>query len=89
MKNGITPGTIARTICLVLALFNQAMVMIGKPILPIDDATINETVAFIFTIVTSVIAWWKNNSFTKAALSADMVMRDLRNKEIGSDLDGE
>lgn len=89
MKNKITPGTLARTICLALALFNQFMVMMGRPILPIEDATINETVACIFTIVTSVISWWKNNSFTSAAIAADTVMRDLKNKDITTDLDGE
>lgn len=72
----ITAGTIARTIVLALALVNQILAACGINIIPIDDETINTLVATAFTVVTAVIAWWKNNSFTKKALAADMYMRN-------------
>ena len=30
----------------------------------------------LFTAVTTVVAWWKNNSFTKEAIEADMMLRE-------------
>lgn len=75
MKMSITPGTIARTIILIVALVNQILTVTGHAILPFDDETITETVSIIFTVITSIIAWWKNNSFTQAALMGDEVMR--------------
>ena len=67
----IEAGTIVRTICLVLALINQVLVMSGHSILPIEDATVEAVVTNIVTIVTAVAAWWKNNSFTQKAIAAD------------------
>lgn len=69
--NGITKGTIARTIILALALINQLLTALGYQPLQIDDALIENIVAAVFTIIAAVWAWWKNNSFTKTAKKAD------------------
>lgn len=74
----VTAGTIARTIILILAIVNQVLTMLGKPILPINNEQIAELVASVWTIVMSFITWWKNNSFTQAALAGDVVMRSLK-----------
>ena len=71
--NGITKGTIARTIILALALVNQVLTALGLQPLQIDDALIEQVVAAVFTIVAAVWAWWKNNSFTKTAKKADEI----------------
>ena len=68
LNNKISAGTIARTACLLLALTNQILSACGKPILPIESAT-----------VAALIAWWKNNSFTQAALAADEVYEQKKN----------
>ena len=60
----VTAGTIARTACLLLALTNQVLSALGKP-------------AGI-TTVTALVAWWKNNSFTPAALEADKTFDRLK-----------
>ena len=73
----ITSGTIARTIILALALVNQILTAFGINIIPIDDETINTIVSTAFTVVTAVIAWWKNNSFTQKAIAADMYMKNV------------
>lgn len=78
MTNKITSGTIARTIILALALINQALVMFGKSPLNIADDDIATVVSLIFTIASTVIAWWKNNSFTKAAIEADAYKDELK-----------
>lgn len=77
MKN-ITAGTIARTACLVLALVNQVLMVLGYKVIDVSDDTVNTLITTGFTVVTALIAWWKNNSFTQAAIEADEVMRELK-----------
>lgn len=79
MKN-ISAGTIARTIILVMALLNQALSAAGKPVLPIEDTQIEALVTTLWTVIAAVIAWWKNNSFTRAAIEADGYMEALKDK---------
>ena len=76
----VTAGTIARTICLARALINQILTATGHSIIPIDDETVNLLVSTAATIVMALITWWKNNSFTQAALEGDIVMRQLKAK---------
>lgn len=75
----VSKGTIIRTACLVLAIVNNALAIAGKSPLPIDDAMLTEVISFVFTVVTSVMAWWKNNSFTSVAIRADEFMKELKN----------
>ncbi len=72
----ISAGTIARTIILILALVNQILTATGHSVINISDESINTLISTGFTIVTAIIAWWKNNSFTQSALKADEVMRE-------------
>lgn len=74
----ISGGTIARTAILALALVNQILSASGHPILPIEDETIEKLVSNGATIVVAVINWWKNNSFTSAAIKGDAVMRQAK-----------
>lgn len=77
----ISAGTIARTACLLLALANQVLSALGKPVLPIESATVEQLVTAGITTVTALIAWWKNNSFTRAALEADKTFERERLKD--------
>ena len=79
--NNVTTGTIARTIVLILALANQVLAMCGKQVLNIADDDIYQTVSLLFTIGASAVAWWKNNSFSQAAIKADEVMTELKENE--------
>ena len=67
MNTNITAGTIARTICLALALTNQVLSATGHAVLPIEDAQVETLVTTGLTVAASVAAWWKNNSFTLPA----------------------
>lgn len=71
-------GTIIRTICLVLALVNQILTATGHSIIPIDDETIQALVSTIATVVTALIAWWKNNDFTEEACIGTGLTRQLK-----------
>lgn len=78
--NNISIGTIARTACLALALTNQLLSAAGKPVLPIEDAQLEQLVTSGLTVAASLAAWWKNNSFTPAALEGDSVMNQIKGK---------
>lgn len=67
----ISAGTIARTACLLLALTNQVLSALGKPILPIDSEQLEQLITAGFTTVSAIINWWYNQSFTQAAIEAD------------------
>lgn len=71
----ITAGTAARTICLVLALINQILIVFGKTAIPFADDDVYTVVSELFTIGAAVAAWWKNNSFTEAARTADELLK--------------
>lgn len=79
MDHKIAPDTIARTIVLALALINQLLINTGKTPIPIMEDDVYQLVSIIFTIITAVIAWWYNNSFTKHAIRADKYMYALKN----------
>lgn len=83
MKEQISVGTIIRTVCLILALVNLTLETFGKSIIPISDEQVSELITLIFTIVTSVTAFWKNNSFTQEAIIADGLMKDMKNTKKG------
>ena len=74
----ISAGTIGRTACLLLALTNQVLSALGKPVLPIESETVEQLVTAGITTVTALVAWWKNNSFTTAALEADKTYDQLK-----------
>lgn len=74
----ISIGTIARTACLVLALTNQILSAAGKPVLPIEDSQLETLVTTGLTVAASLAAWWKNNSFTPAAIKADADLKTYR-----------
>ena len=72
----ISQGTIIRTILLVIALINVGLEMSGKSIIPIDEELVRELVSYGFTVFAAVMAWWKNNSFTKPAIKADEYLKE-------------
>jgi SPP1 family holin len=74
----ISKGTVIRTICLGIALINQILTVTGHSPLPIDNETVGLAVTTAATIVTSLAAWWKNNSFTSAAIQADEMLQQIK-----------
>lgn len=74
----MTKGTIIRTVLLLLALVNQVLAAFGISPLPLENETVTTLVSLGFTVVTALVAWWKNNSFTKEAQAADAYLAALR-----------
>ena len=77
----VTAGTTARTVCLLLALANQVLSALGKPVLPIESTTVEQLVTAGITTVAALIAWWKNNSFTPEAIKADETMERMKKSD--------
>ncbi|NPC93632.1 phage holin [Bacillus sp. WMMC1349] len=81
MKN-VDKGTVIRTVLLFIALVNQTLMMFGKGALPISEDQVN-TVAdalylvgsTVFTIVTAVVAWYKNNYVTEKGKKQKEVLK--------------
>ncbi|MBO5364676.1 MAG: phage holin [Clostridia bacterium] len=71
----VTKETIARTIALVLALINQILAVAGKDALPFAEDQVYQLISLSLTLVASGLAWWKNNSFTRPALAADLYLK--------------
>ena len=80
LKN-VSSGTIARTLFLFVSLANSALGMFGFTSLDIDENTIYTVVTGVTTIVSAVLAFWKNNSFTKEAIEADKYRENLLTDE--------
>ncbi|MBO5136447.1 MAG: phage holin [Clostridia bacterium] len=81
MKYRPTISTITRTFFMYIALINQALAIFGKDSLPIEEDTVYQLLSLLATIITSLIVWWKNNSFTKSALQADLYLKELKNAD--------
>ena len=71
---GVTAQTWARTAVLLLALISQLAVILGKRSEAIDVDQWQEYATYILTVIGSVWSWWKNNSFTKNAQTADNIL---------------
>lgn len=67
----VSKETIVRTVVLFVALLNTVLNACGKNPLPFSDDEVYTAVSTVVAVAASLAAWWKNNSFTKAALKAD------------------
>ncbi len=74
----VKAGTVARTVCLFLALVNQILSATGHAVLPIEDSLVEAFITAGFTIAAALWAWWKNNSFTAPAIKADNYLKEMK-----------
>lgn len=80
-KLKVDRGTIIRTIVLIFVIINQFLTLIGKNPIPYSNEEFENVVAFIADFVATIVVWWKNNSFTQAALHGDERMKEIRQWE--------
>ena len=78
MKRKIEKMTIVRTAVLIFALVNQFLMISNLNPLPVTDEQFGQGVSMGLTIISALWSWWKNNSFTQAAIEADEKMRELK-----------
>lgn len=77
-NNKVSASTIARTAALALALINQVLSATGHPVLPIESAQLEQLISTGATVVTALVGWWYNNSFTHAAIEADKTYEQVK-----------
>lgn len=58
-------ATLARTVVLIVALLNQVLTSFNLNPLPFSDTQVYDAVTVVFTVVTSLITWYKNNEIKK------------------------
>lgn len=76
----ISKETLIRTIVLVIALLNSVLTMCNVNPLPFSDEQVYEGVSAVISVVATIWAWWKNNSFTKEAIEADEYKKKIKEK---------
>ncbi|MBQ8600094.1 MAG: phage holin [Clostridia bacterium] len=76
-----TKETWIRTAALLVALLNQILTVLGKNPLPFSEEEIYQVLSLAATTAAGLWAWWKNNSFTAAAVEADRYLAELKGKE--------
>ncbi|AOZ89575.1 phage holin [Bacillus xiamenensis] len=81
MKN-FDKGTVIRTVLLLIALVNQTLIMFGKPVLLISEDQVTSLAdtlylagSMVFTIVTTLVAWFKNNYVTSKGKKQKEVLK--------------
>ncbi|MDQ0299622.1 SPP1 family holin [Salibacterium salarium] len=78
---GLDAGAVTRTIFMVTAFINQGLAIFGYSPLPIDEENVELFVSFIFSAITAVIAWWKNNNFSQAAKHAQNYLESIKSNK--------
>ena len=71
----ISASTLARTAALAL------LSAVGKPMLPIESAQLEQLISSGLTVAAALASWWNNNSFTPEAIEADDFMTRLKQQK--------
>ena len=69
-------GTWVRGILLIISFVNMALSAAGKAPIPADYNELYTIVSVIFSVLVGTSAYWKNNSFTDAAQTADKFLHE-------------
>lgn len=80
MYTPIKKETIIRTIVLIIAIINNILTLLGKSPFPYSSEEVEQAVTIIITVIATLWAWWKNNSFTLPARLGDEEMMRQRIK---------
>lgn len=83
----ISKGTIIRTIALAVVLLNMVLKALGKPLIDYDEGTVMYWLEYGIEIAVILVTFWKNNSFSPAAIKADEILKQLKAEEPESESD--
>lgn len=78
-------GAVVRLVLLVIAWLNQIAVIFGFYEIPAVPEAVTYLIAIAITVAITVISYWKNNSWTTNAKTADAIFDLLKNTGITSD----
>jgi SPP1 family holin len=77
----ISKSTIIRTILVFIVIINFILEKLGVDIIPADESLITMFVETFIEIAVIVVGFWKNNSYSQAAIRADEFLKELRSDE--------
>ncbi len=77
----ISKSTIIRAILVAIVIINFILEKLGFDIIPADESMIAMIVETVIEIAVIVVGFWKNNSFSQAAIRADEFLKELRADE--------
>ena len=77
----ISKSTIIRTILVAIVVINFILEKIGVDLIPADESIITMFVETFIEIAVIAVGFWKNNSFSEAAIRADEFLKELRADE--------
>ena len=75
---GVTVGTIVRTVMLIISIVIFILNAFGVEIPVIEENTVTDVIIALFGLISFLQAYWKNNSITKAAQEADKIMQEKK-----------
>ena len=81
MEYTISKSTIVRTILVIIVVVNIVLERFGIDVIPADEHIITMLVETLIEIAAIAIGFWKNNSYSKAAIKADAFLKRLRAEE--------
>ena len=64
-----------------LDAFLGGLSAVGKPMLPIESAQLEQLISSGLTVAAALASWWNNNSFTPEAIEADDFMTRLKQQK--------
>ena len=74
--SNVKAGTWVRLVLLVISLINMALAAAGKAPIAADYDELYTIVSIVFSVLVGISAYWKNNSFTEAAQTADKYLHE-------------
>ena len=77
----ISKSTIIRTILVVIVIVNFILEKLGVDLIPADESIITMFVETFLEIAVIAVGFWKNNSYSQAAIRADEFLKELRSDE--------
>ena len=83
----ISKSTIIRAILVAIVIINFVLEKLGVDLIPVNESLIAMIVETAIEIAVIVVGFWKNNSFSQAAIRADEFLKELRSDE--SEWEGE
>ena len=77
----VSKGTIVRTVMLVIVVLNMILQHFGLDVIDVSEVQVLAFIELLIEIAVIVVAFWKNNSYSKNAILADAYLKDLREAE--------